>query len=109
MKYWTIVIAIALLIAFPLRGLVLLYATKTDVTGYHIIKTERVVDGGESKYLIFAQEETLKNVDNWWALKFNSSDVYGQINAGQTCSFTVTGIRFALFSWYRNILSAECR
>jgi len=107
MKTWSIIIAIALLIALPIRGW-MFYATKTHVTGYHVIKTERVVDGGESKYLIFAQEETLKNVDTWWGLKFNSSDIYGQINAGQTCDFTVTGFRLAFFSWYRNILSADC-
>ena len=107
MKSWTLIIAIAMLIALPIRGW-MFYATKTHVQEYHIIKTERVVDGGESKYLIFAREETLKNVDTWWGLKFNSSDIYGKINTGQTCDFTVTGLRFAFFSWYRNILQADC-
>lgn len=108
MKIWVIIIAIALLIALPIRGW-MFYATKTEVAGYHVIKTERVVDGGESKYLIFAREETLKDVDTWWGLKFNSSDIYGRINAGQTCTFTVTGLRFAFLSWYRNILRADCQ
>ena len=107
MRIWIMLVAIALLIAVPIRGW-MFYATKTEVVGYHIIKTERVVDGGESKYLIFAREETLKNVDTWWGLKFNSSDIYGQINTGQTCDFIVTGVRLAFFSWYRNILSASC-
>lgn len=107
MKKWIYIIAVALLIAIPIRGWIF-YLTKTTVTDYHIIKTERVVDGGESKYLIFAKEETLKNVDAWWGLKFNSSDIYGTINAGQVCTFTVTGVRFNFLSWYRNILSAEC-
>lgn len=108
MRQWLIIIATALLIAILIRGWIF-YATKTTVSNYHIIKTERVVDGNESKYLVFAQEETLKNIDTWWALKFNSSDIYGKITAGQTCDFTVTGVRFPLFSWYRNILSATCR
>jgi hypothetical protein len=107
MKYIYITLAVILLVILPIRGW-MFYATKTEVQDYHIIKTERVVDGGESKYLIFAKEETLKNVDTWWGLKFNSSDVYGRIAAGQTCSFTVTGVRFPMLSWYRNILDATC-
>jgi hypothetical protein len=107
MRKWFIVIAIAILIAIPIRGWIF-YATKTQVTGYHIIKTERVISDGESKYLIFAEEETLQNVDTWWALKFNSSDIYGRITAGSVCNLTVSGVRFSLFSWYRNIINAEC-
>jgi len=106
MRNWAVIITIVLLLCFQ-SGLVF-YMTKTDVVGYHIVKTERVITEGESKYLIFAKEETMENVDSWWGLKFNSSDIYGKIVVGQTCDFTVTGIRFAFWSWYRNILSADC-
>lgn len=73
---------------------------------------ERITTGSgqtaESKYLIFAEGETFENTDSWLALKFNSSDVYGYIQKGQTCDFRVTGFRIPFFSSYRNILSASC-
>lgn len=73
---------------------------------------ERITTGSgqtaESKYLIFAEGETFENTDSWLALKFNSSDVYGYIQKGQTCDFQVTGFRIPFFSSYRNILSASC-
>lgn len=84
------------------------FTTKTQVHHQRVLKTERITSPEGSRYLIFAERETFANEDSWLALKFNSSDVYGRIKDGQTCSFTVTGLRFPLFSWYRNILSASC-
>lgn len=73
---------------------------------------ERITTGSgqtaESKYLVFTDTETFENTDSWLALKFNSSDVYGYIQEGQTCDFQVTGFRIPFFSSYRNILSASC-
>jgi hypothetical protein len=84
--------------------------TKEDVT---ILDKERVVSSttegnSTSKYLIFAEGETFQNTDTIWALKFNSSDIYGKIQRGQVCKFELTGFRVPFLSMYRNILSAEC-
>jgi hypothetical protein len=70
-----------------------------------IVKTERVPEVG---YMVFTNGETMVNQDSWLFFKFNSSDLYGRMNAGQVCTFRVNGWRMPLFSWYRNILSAEC-
>ena len=35
--------------------------------------------------------------------KFNSSDIYNQLDIGQAYLVEVTGVRNRFFSWYRNI------
>lgn len=78
-----------------------------DVTGKERI-VETTGDTTESKYLIFTNMETFENTDSLWALKFNSSDLYGRLQEGQRCKFTVAGFRVSWASMYRNIINAEC-
>lgn len=108
MKKWFWIFVVLLLVFLPIKAWIF-YGTMTTVSNYEIIKTERVIDGNSSRYLIFAKQETLQNTDTWLALKFNSSDIYGKISVGQNCTFKVTGFRIPFFSWYRNILSATCK
>ena len=70
---------------------------------------ERVNSNDSSKYLIFGKTpdgETVvfENTDTLIRGKFNSSDIYGQIELEQTYTFTVIGFRFPLFSIYENII-----
>tara|TARA_Y100000310_G_C20701093_1_gene829949 strand:+ start:21 stop:356 length:336 start_codon:yes stop_codon:yes gene_type:complete len=67
-------------------------------------KTERINKDGESYYLVFAEEGTYKNVDSWLFWKFNSSDVQGQLETGNTYKVKVAGWRIPLFSSYENII-----
>lgn len=98
---------IAAILCFPAISF---YATKTQVAGLIVQDKDRVTatDGTSSQYLIFTDQETFTNQDSWLAFKFNSSDVYGGIQRGQTCDFTVTGFRLPLLSWYRNIIDYSC-
>lgn len=80
-----------------------------DTVQVKVIKTERVSEGSNSKYLIFTENETFENVDSMLAFKFNSSDVYGRINEGAECTFDVAGKRWRILSMYRNILDATCK
>lgn len=84
------------------------YATMDTVTNAQIVKTERVVTDRSSKYLVYTKDETFQDTDTIWLLKYNSSDIYGKIDKGATCTFKVTGWRVPFLSWYRNILSADC-
>jgi hypothetical protein len=64
------------------------------------------------KYLIFTKlkdgsERVFENTDSWIEWKFDSSDVYGNIEDGKTYNFKTYGWRFPFMSWYENILSAE--
>ncbi len=71
---------------------------------------ERVVDrsGGEARYLIWSEDgETFENVDSLIKGKFNSSDVYGQLERGKTYDCKVHGWRNGFWSMYRNIISCS--
>lgn len=71
---------------------------------------ERVVnrDGEGSKYLIWTEEgETFENVDSLLFGKFNSSDLYGQLERGMKYRCKVFGFRIKLLSIYRNLISCE--
>ena len=83
-------------------------ATVTDKE--RIVKTSN--GKADSYYLIFCKDDTgnyfeFKNADNFLRLKFKSSNIYNQIEIGETYKFTVVGLRFGLFSWYENIIDFE--
>lgn len=70
---------------------------------------ERHEDG---YYLIFGETENgttlvLKNDDNMFQGKFNSSDMYQQIKIGKSYKFYTVGWRNEFWSQYANILSFE--
>ena len=74
-----------------------------------ITDKERVNVENDSKYLVFGKTANgeiivLENTDTFIRGKFNSSNIYGQIEIGQTYTFTVIGFRFPLFSTYENII-----
>lgn len=77
-----------------------------DVT-FKVNKTERVVTDSDSKYLIYTDQGVFQDTDSWWYGKFNSSDVYNQLEAGTTHTCTVVGIRNGLMSWYENIIRCQ--
>lgn len=84
-------------------------STRTQVRDT-VVKSERVCSGGESgtcRYLVFAKKEVYQNRDTFWYWKFNSSDLYRDIENGKTYNFTVYGFRVPFLSWYRNIIKVD--
>lgn len=68
--------------------------------------------GKEDKYLVYTKDENGESqvfevTDNLLAGRFNSSDVYAEIEVGKTYKFTVGGSRNTFMSWYPNIYSFE--
>ncbi|MFA5376067.1 MAG: hypothetical protein WC455_10010 [Dehalococcoidia bacterium] len=99
MKYLIILAVVAILaiaIGFPLMTSETVTITVTD--------KERVVDSGDSKYLVFTETEVFENTDCLALGKFNSSDVYGQLEIGETYQVQVYGWRIPFLSMYRNIV-----
>lgn len=84
------------------------FITLETLEATEIIKTERIQSRNVSKYLIYTNSEVFENVDSFWAMKWNSSDLYALIQVGDQCSFTVTGFRVSFLSKYRNILEFDC-
>jgi len=68
------------------------------------VKEKEPIATKEVKYLIFTKQEVFENTDSFWKAKFNSSDVYGQIEPGKTYEAEVYGWRVPFLSWYRNIV-----
>lgn len=113
---------ISTLVLFVLVILGILAIPIIKSTNHHqqtltVIEKERVAKGEDSKYLIFCEDElgqvvVLENTDSFWNGKFNSSNIYGQLEVGKTYQFDLVGHRVQLLSWYENILYAkevECR
>ena len=69
---------------------------------------ERVNYSDSGKYLIYGQEDNntlvLKNTDSLLRGKFNSSDIYAELEIGKTYEFTVVGYRIPILSYYENII-----
>lgn len=73
---------------------------------------ERVNSSDSSKYLIYGfsgDGETLvfENTDSLLRGKFDSSNVYAEIEIGKTYEVTVVGYRIPILSEYENIIAFE--
>ena len=60
-------------------------------------------------YLVGTENEVFKIEDNIFILKFNSSDIYNELEVGKSYYIETTGIRNNFFSWYRNINKIELK
>lgn len=106
MKY----IIATLSVTFVLFALVFpfYYAYGTDTyTTFTVNRMERVVTQDSSKYLVFTDSEVFENTDSLLYWKFNSSDVYGQLEIGKTYKARVYGWRIKFLSNYRNIIEIK--
>lgn len=97
--------------AFALNAL---YVFGTPDTATFTVKSkERITETSgsgndirvSSKYLVYSNSETFENSDSYLKLKFNSSDLYGQLDAGSSYTCEVYGWRIPILSSYRNIVS----
>jgi hypothetical protein len=91
-----------ILFAFAISALVF-FNTQDTVHNALVQEKERVVTKDSSKYLIYTDGEVFKNTDNIFALKFNSSDIYGHVKKDCSYTFDVYGFRVPFLSMYRNI------
>lgn len=70
---------------------------------------ERVTYSGSGKYLIYSttsdgETKVFENTDDLFRGKFDSSDVYAELEVGKTYEVTVVGYRFGFANWYENII-----
>lgn len=59
--------------------------------------------GDNDKYLVSCGEEVYQITDNLFYGKFNSSDIYSELQIGKRYKLQVSGFRFGLTSSYKNI------
>jgi hypothetical protein len=86
------------------------HMTQDDVT-FTVNHKERVnLSKDDSRYMVWAtkadgQKEVFEDTDSWSFMKFNSADVYGNLQDGKTYKAHVAGVRVPFLSWNRNIIS----
>lgn len=85
---------------------ILVYTTSTNAE-FTVKDKTTVVSQGHSKYLIYTDNEVYEDTDSVWYFKFNSSDVYSQIEVGKHYNAKVYGLRVPFLSWYKNIVSVQ--
>ena len=66
---------------------------------------KRPSGSNEELYLVNCGGKTYKISDLFFLGKFNSADIYGNLEIGETYEITTTGYRWGLFSEYQNINS----
>lgn len=105
--YGGIALLIGIIVFFVLLiGLYSVYGTQRTVT-FTVDHRERT-GGDEGKYLVFTEDDgVFQDTDSIFYFKYDSSDVYGQLDEGGTYECDVYGWRVPLFSWYPNIKSCE--
>jgi hypothetical protein len=85
--------------------------TVTDKTATTQISSDCDKDGCSTSsyidYMIYSDNETLENIDNIFIWKFDSSDIYGKIDMGDTYKFRVYGWRIPILGMYRNVISVQ--
>ncbi len=101
---------IALLVLVAVSGYVPSRAVVMTVNGV-VVDKYVATDDNTSKYYVAVKTdsgvETFKEDDSIWWLKFNSADVYQSLQLGKSYQLTVTGWRFPLLSWFRNIVRVD--
>lgn len=108
--YKELILVVILIVAIVLVNSYFIGATKADVITTVTDKERVTYNSGstiESKYLVYTEAEVFECTDQVLIGKFNSSDVYGQLEKGKKYKFTVYGVRIPFMSSYRNIIGVK--
>lgn len=109
---------IMFMIIFIMLGVVISIPFNFNDHEYTAIVTdkERIVKGSgestDSKYLVFVDDvngesRVFENTDTLLRLKWNSSNIQGELKVGHTYKITVVGFRMSFMSMYENIIKVE--
>ena len=107
-------IFIALAVVVAVGGIIYSIAANYNEQTYVATVTDKDVRNynNSSKYLVFTKTEDEETrvfsvEDSLLRFRWNSSDVYGEIEVGKTYRFTVVGFRIEILSMYENIIDFE--
>ena len=107
-------IFIALAVVVAVGGIIYSIAANYNEQTYVATVTDKDVKNynNSSKYLVFTKTEdgetrVFSVEDSLLRFRWNSSDVYGEIEVGKTYRFTVVGFRIEILSMYENIIDFE--
>lgn len=104
-------VAFAALVTLPFWGFITLYRSTAHQETIKVTEKPpriQLTDNDKQRsQLIYAEGATYVNKDSWAMLKFNSSDIYGQLQVGRRYNCEVAGWRIGFFSKYKNIIKCE--
>lgn len=102
-----IFVVVLVIVGFIIYGVTIEYQNKEiiEIT----IKDKYIKRNGESDlYLVATEEgETYKIEDLFFKGKFNSTDLYNELDVGDKYKVEVTGVRIPFLSMYKNINTIE--
>lgn len=105
----TLALSFILFLVLSIKALIA-YTTDEQIV-FTVEDKERIVnntsEGTSSKYLIFTDKGVFENTDTLFYWKWDSSDLYGQIQEGKTYNAKVYGLRVGFFSLYKNIVDVK--
>ena len=91
-------------------GPVLSYSS-VETTQIVVKEKERICEGSTNgtkcRYLVFTEQGVYENTDSLLQWKFDSSDVYNQLQPGEQYMVEVNWFRVPFLSWYQNILEIK--
>lgn len=102
----TAFLAVGILAVVSVGGGAIAYSTKDSVT-FTVKNKESIVENNSSKYLIYTNKGVFENEDSLWYLKFDSSDLYNELEKGKTYEADVYGFRVPILSLYKNIVDVR--
>ena len=78
---------------------------REDAYACRVIDKEAVASGDSNEYRVYTENcDTLTVSDSLFAQRWDSSNVYAQIQPGQTYDFHLQGYRVPFISQFKNIL-----
>lgn len=102
-----IVVIVLLLMIYLVAGIKYVSTTSSKLAA--CVKSKEIsVSNRHSIYLIFTETEVFSVEDSLLNGRFDSSDMYNQIEVGKCYQLEkLQGFREPLFSWYRNIINLK--
>ena len=108
MKYLISAIVAIVIIGLVAIDPILSYSTKS-VVQFTVNDKAAVINNHDSQYLIYTTAGVYEDSDSLWYWKWNSSDVYNQLERGSTYTATVYGFRIPFLSLYKNIVTVSSK
>lgn len=102
--FWIIVLIVLVVLSPFLISIAYQKMTIREIDCF-VKDKERIVNSDDSYYLVFCEEIVLKNSDSLWNWKWNSSDIYKDLDVEKSYKLKVYGWRMPILSWYPNIIS----
>lgn len=96
------ILMILSLIVYPFA-----YHSSSEMVTITVVDKEKTISNKQSKYLIFGEDEVFENTDSYIFWKFDSSDLYRDLEKGESYRVKVSGWRVPFLSMYRNIVEIK--